>query len=43
MEARTFAIEALNLSEFPIVITDIGLNLTKQQKASLLPVERVTT
>ena len=36
---RTFAIEALNLSEFSIVVTDIGLNLTKKQRASLLPAD----
>lgn len=34
---RTFAIEALNLSEFPVVITGIGLNLTTKATASLLP------
>lgn len=32
---RTYSIEALNLSEFPVVVTDIGLSLTKKENASL--------
>ena len=35
----TYAIETLNLSEFPVVITDIGLDLTKKEKASLSTVQ----
>ena len=34
---RTLSIEVLNLSEFPIVITDAGINLTQGNKATLSP------
>ena len=34
---RTPALEALHLSEFPVVVTDTGINLTERKRATLFP------